>query len=219
MITLSFSILDLKAHAIAKKLHTDATTIDILIKSIIQATDIKVAFRICYLDEIGVDTVTIEDVKFFSRVLARNLSKVGKIFPFVLTLGKGVDALIDDTTDMLEKYLLGEIGNIALEQSRYHLERHLLNTFTFGNLSCMAPGALEDWPITEQKKLFTLLNGVESTISVKLTDSCLMIPQKSISGIYFPSEVTFYSCQLCPRKHCKNRKARFDESKARQYGI
>jgi len=219
MITFSVPNIDLKTLAIANKLRTDITTIDRLVESVIRVTDIKAAFEICYLDEKGEDSVTIEGVNFASRVLARNLSKVSKVFPFVLTLGKSVDAVIDDATDILEKYLLDEIGNIALRESRQQLEKHLLKKFGFDNISCMAPGSLEDWPIVEQKRLFALLNGVESAISVQLTDSCLMIPRKSISGIYFPSEVTFYSCQLCPRQRCESRKDRFDKSKAREYGI
>jgi len=54
---------------------------------------------------------------------------------------------------------------------------------------------------------------------VRLTESLLMIPRKSASGIYFPTEVSFSSCQLCPRERCDNRKAGYDEAKARQYGI
>jgi hypothetical protein len=211
--------LDLKTDDIAKKLRTDITTIDRLVKSLIEVIDIEAAYGICYLDKKEEEAVTVAGVRFVSRVLARNLAEIGKVVPFVLTLGKGVDGLIDGTTDILEKYLLDEIGNIALRKSRQQFEKHLLQKFAFNNISCMSPGSLQDWPIGEQKKLFALLNAVESAFSVRLTDSCLMIPRKSISGIYFPSEVTFYSCQLCPREDCESRKARYDEAKARDYGI
>jgi hypothetical protein len=45
----------------------------------------------------------------------------------------------------------------------------------------------------------------------------LMIPRKSISGICFPTEVTFLSCQLCPRKRCPSRKAAYDEKIKKKY--
>jgi hypothetical protein len=216
-----FSITDLELNTddIAKKLRTDITTIDSLVKSVFQVIDIKAAYGICYLDKKEEDAVTVAGVRFVSRVLARHLAKIGKVAPFVLTLGKKVDALIDNTADILEKYLLDEIGNITLRESRRHFEGHLLQKFASNNVSCMSPGSLQDWPIGEQKKLFGLLDAVEPAVSVRLTSSCLMIPRKSISGIYFPSEVTFYSCQLCPREDCESRKARFDEAKAREYGI
>ena len=54
-------------------------------------------------------------------------------------------------------------------------------------------------------------------IGVNLTDSFLMIPRKSISGIYFPTEIKFYSCQLCPRERCIGRKAPYDSKLAKNY--
>ena len=83
----------------------------------------------------------------------------------------------------------------------------------------MAPGSLSDWPIEEQGPLFRLLGDVEASIGVRLTRNLLMLPAKSISGFYFPTEVSFYSCQLCPRKRCESRKAKYDEKQAEIYGI
>ena len=85
-------------------------------------------------------------------------------------------------------------------------------------MSFMNPGSLADWPIEEQKPLFRLIGDVEVAIGVKLTKNYLMIPTKSVSGIYFPTEITFYSCQLCPRKACDGRNAPYDERKAKEYG-
>jgi hypothetical protein len=78
---------------------------------------------------------------------------------------------------------------------------------------------LADWPIEEQAPLFKLLGDVETSIGVQLTDSLLMLPAKSISGIFFPTEISFISCQLCPRKRCESRKAKFDDKLAGEYGI
>jgi hypothetical protein len=98
-------------------------------------------------------------------------------------------------------------------------EDHLCSTFALEQISCMSPGSLEDWPIEEQKKLFSLLPGVDSMLGVRLTESFLMIPRKSVSGIYFPADVSFFNCQLCSRESCENRKAGYDETEARRYGI
>jgi hypothetical protein len=83
----------------------------------------------------------------------------------------------------------------------------------------MAPGSLEDWPIEEQKPLFLILGDVETSIGVRITEHLLMVPTKSISGIYFPTEIPFVSCSLCPRKRCGARKADFDEKLARESNI
>ncbi len=67
--------------------------------------------------------------------------------------------------------------------------------------------------------MFEVLSGVESSLGVTLTEHLLMLPRKSVSGIFFPTEVTFYSCQLCPRKRCEGRKAPYDRNLAGEYGI
>jgi len=179
----------------------------------------KAAFRAGYVDEKVEEAVVIDGVSFHSRVLRRNLEGIGRVFPFVLTVGEAFDRIIDQTSDLLEQYLLDEIGNLALREARRQFEHHLRSTFALEKISCMTPGSLEDWPIEEQKNLFSLLSGVESALGVRLTESLLMLPRKSVSGIYFPAEVSFSSCELCPRERCDNRKARYDEAKARQYGI
>jgi hypothetical protein len=78
---------------------------------------------------------------------------------------------------------------------------------------------LPDWPIEEQRPLFQLLGDVPAAIGVRLTESLLMLPAKSVSGIYFPTETSFFSYQLCPRKRCDSRKARYNLKLALEYGI
>jgi hypothetical protein len=178
----------------------------------------KVAFQACYVDEKGAEGVTIDGVRFRSRVLRDNLEEVWRVFPFVLTLGAAADTLIEKTANVLDTYFLGEIANIALNETRRCFENHLCAQFALEKISCMTPGSLQDWPIEGQKDLFALLPDVETSVGVRLTDSLLMLPCRSVSGVYFPSKVSFFSCQLCPRRLCDDRKARYDEAKARSYG-
>jgi len=126
---------------------------------------------------------------------------------------------VDKISDLLEKYYLDVIGNMALIKTREYLEHYLGSRFAFGCLSFMEPGSLGDWPIEEQRPLFSLFRGGEASIGVRLTESLLMIPRKSLSGIYFSTEKVFYSCQLCPRERCEGRKASYDRELAKEYGI
>jgi hypothetical protein len=59
------------------------------------------------------------------------------------------------------------------------------------------------------KPLFKLIGDAESEIGVVLTDSCLMLPNKTIAGIIFNSDKPFISCIFCPRKNCEKRQAEF----------
>lgn len=220
MHTFQIADIGLDADSVAKRLRVaDQELLQRLIDSAQAVMTPAAAYRTVYIDEKHEDRVVIERAVFTSRVLRRNLDTVGRVFPFVLTVGPAMDEIIESKTDMLEKYLLDEIGNIILREARGRFEQYLRSAFALEKISCMAPGSLGDWPIQEQKPLFSLLPGVSTTFGVRLTESFLMLPRKSISGIYFPSETTFFSCQLCPREHCDGRKARYDPEKARDYGV
>jgi hypothetical protein len=64
--------------------------------------------------------------------------------------------------------------------------------------------------LSEQRAVFAALGDVQAAIGVQLSDSMLMIPAKSVSGIRFPTTESFESCQLCPRVDCPGRRAPYD---------
>ena len=179
----------------------------------------KVLYKVCYIEEKLVEGVIIEGLHLRSMVLRKNLDKIERVFPFVITIGSKYSERLEACSDLLEKFYLDTIGNVALNQVRLELKNHLKAEFAVEKTAFMAPGSLPDWPIDEQKPLFKLLGDVESAVGVKLTESLLMLPAKSVSGIYFPTETTFFSCQLCPRERCDSRKARYNEKLAREYGL
>ena len=81
-----------------------------------------------------------------------------------------------------------------------------------GKTATMAPGSLSNWPLPQQRPLFDVLGDVQGIIGVELSDSFLMTPNKSVSGVRFPTEEGFASCQLCPREGCPNRRAPYDQT-------
>ena len=107
----------------------------------------QAAFRVCYIDEKHEDAVIIDGIRFGSRILRKNLEKVGRVFPHVITIGPRLEQKADASKDLLEKYYLDQIGNIALSKARKHLEDYLRAKFALDGLSYMSPGSLEDWPI------------------------------------------------------------------------
>lgn len=177
----------------------------------------KAIYRVSYVDSRDGDSVRIDDVTFKSRVLRVNLDPVERVFPYVVTCGRELDEIAVASDDLMRSYCLDTIKRVVLDSARSYLENHLTRTYALGQMSRMSPGRLEDWPITQQKELFSLLGDVEALIGVTLTNSFLMVPTKSVSGIYFPTEVTFESCQLCPRERCEGRKALYDPELVRKY--
>jgi hypothetical protein len=83
----------------------------------------------------------------------------------------------------------------------------------------MAPGSgsADIWPITQQKELFSIFGDVESLIGVRLTDTYMMIPLKSVSGVIFQTETTFETCQLCPKTACIGRRVEYNPDLVRKY--
>jgi hypothetical protein len=179
----------------------------------------RVLYKSCYIDEKLAEGVIADGRRLNSRVLRKNLDKVERIFPFVITIGSKFTEKMDACSDLLEKFYLDTIGNVALNQVRLALKNHLKTEYAVEKTAFMAPGSLPDWPIEEQKPLFELLGDVPAAIGVKLTESFLMLPAKSVSGIYFPTETSFFSCQLCPRERCDSRKAKYNAKLAKDYGI
>jgi hypothetical protein len=157
----------------------------------------KVLYKICYIEEKLAQGVIVEGLLLSSKVLRKNLDKIERIFPFVITIGSKFSEKLDACSDLLEKFYLDTIGNVALNQVRLELKNRLKAEYGIEKTAFMAPGSLPDWPLEEQRPLFKLLGDVTASIGVKLSESLLMLPAKSVSGIYFPTETSFFSCQLC----------------------
>ena len=178
---------------------------------------LRAIYDISYVGKKDEDGVEVAGVFFQSRVLRRNLDRVQKVFPYIMTIGPELEQAAASLGDLLKQYYLEEIANFVLEEGASWLAEKLKNRWGFPVLSNMSPGSLEDWPITEQGKLFLLFGDTEKTIGVRLTDRYLMLPRKSLSGILFPSEETFTACRLCPREVCPSRRAPYDEVLAADY--
>ena len=71
------------------------------------------------------------------------------------------------------------------------------------------------WSLSEQRKLFALFP--DGHCGIKLSDSCLMEPIKSVSGVIgFGVNVRqhIYDCQICELENCYYRKIRMAHKKA-----
>ena len=215
--------IQLDLDAIRRRLHlkrdNDLNAVQDLVNIAQPLVEPKVLYKTCYIEEKLAESVIIEGLQLSSKVLRKNLDKIERVFPFVITIGNKFGEKLDNCKDLLEKFYLDTIGNVALNQARLVLRDHLKQKYAIEKTAFMAPGSLPNWPIEQQKPLFKLLGDVQTSIGVTLTESLLMLPAKSVSGIYFPTETSFFSCQLCPRERCDSRKAKYNEKLAAEYGI
>jgi len=172
----------------------------------------KALYGIGYVETRGEDFVVIDGARFKSRVLRVNLDKVHRVFPYIATGGRELDSWARSLEDMVHRFWADALCEMALGEALQVLNTHLEERYRIGRSSSMSPGSLGDWPIEEQIPLFSLLGNTEETAGVSLTESLLMVPLKSVSGIRFPSEEGFESCELCPRDDCPGRRAAYDKA-------
>ena len=220
---LEYIPLNLDIEEIKRRLHTgksgDWSQVQTLVEEGQSLILAKAVYKVCYIESKHEDAITIEGTCLKSRVLRKNLNNVERVFPYVVTIGNRLEDTMRACTDLLKKYYLDTIANVCLTATQKYLKEHLRSRYALDRISYMSPGSLKDWAIEEQRSLFSILGDVESSIGVRLNETLVMIPNKSLSGIYFPTKIPFYSCQLCQREDCVVRKVPYDETLAREYGI
>jgi hypothetical protein len=150
--------------------------------------------------------------RFVSKVVRANLDEVERVFPYVATCGQELDAIPIARDDVFGQFCRDTVKEMALHAAMSHLVTHLKGTYSLETLVSMNPGSgdINVWPIEQQRELFAFFGDAAQSIGVTLTDSCLMVPNKSVSGLFYPSEDGFQSCQLCHREKCPGRRAPFD---------
>jgi hypothetical protein len=187
-----------------------AGTLEAMVRGAEKVARPKVCYRVAYVESKGDNHLMIEGIQFTSRVMRVNLDKVFRTFPYVATCGLELEEWSKSVSGIVEQFWAEEIKLRAVRGARFYLQEYLTDRYQPGQLSRMGPGSLPDWPLSEQKPLFALLGNGPAAIGVQLTDSFLMTPVKSGSGIWFPTEDKYENCQLCNRGKCPGRRAPFE---------
>jgi hypothetical protein len=181
------------------------------VKQALQVARPKALYKAVYLDVRTDDTVVIDGVALKSRVLAVSLVDIHRVFAFVATCGNELAHWAMSKDDILERFWADAITDDALLSAMKFMEEHIKRCYLLEKTAMMSPGSLEDWPIQEQGPLFSILGDTERLIGVRLNETLMMQPVQSVSGILFPVEVDFATCQLCPRENCPKRRAPYDK--------
>lgn len=171
----------------------------------------KGLFRKVSIDETGEDYVILNGCKFLSKILSINLKPVDTAFPGLATCGQELETWSETKTDLLQSYWVETIKEQILSEATAAVQKTIEETCDTGSTSLMIPGALDDWPISEVEKLFSLFDNNYQEIGVLLLETFMMRPLNSLSFLAFTSDEAFLGCQLCERKHCHNRRSPFDD--------
>ncbi len=154
------------------------------------------------------------DVELDSRALAVGMGWCRLAFAYVATLGAGVDRVVREAMDTRPAYgmVLDTVASVAAEVLVDEIEQTLSRRLLPDEALSLpfSPGYC-DWPVREQTKLFSLLP--DKPAGVTLSDSWLMTPRKSITGILGigPAdrlEETRNPCAVCSKKDCQHKRYR-----------
>jgi len=169
----------------------------------------RALLRVAYVGDRDGDAVEFGGQRFCSSVLAENLADIHRVFAYTASCGPEVYSLDISDLDPFASFWHDTFKIAVLQAATNYLKQEVTATYGISRFSNMNPGSgnVDVWPISQQRELFTVLGDTDGLIGVRLTDSFLMVPDKSVSGIFFPSERDYNNCQTCSRKICPNRSA------------
>ena len=160
--------------------------------------------------------LTVGIVKFAAqRIVINQIKKSEKIALFLCTAGPGIGEwskkLMSDG-ETLKGYIIDIMGSEIVESAMDSIQNSLGEEMKRKKLyitNRYSPGYC-GWNVAEQQKLFTFFP--QNFCGIRLSDSSLMYPIKSISGIIgIGKEVKKddYPCKLCDDKNCIYRGKRY----------
>ena len=131
---------------------------------------------------------------------------------FMCTAGEEFEAFqqrLKTEGDMVRVFIADTLGSVIAEKCADEMETCLqlsIDKLGWRHTNRFSPGYC-GWHVSEQQKLFPLFDG--HTCGITLTESSLMVPIKSVSGIIgLGREVRKldYTCGLCTFEKCYKRK-------------
>jgi hypothetical protein len=144
------------------------------------------------------------------RTICINLKGSEKAIFFLCSAGEGITRWTSGTmeSDPVKAYMIDILGSLVVDSAADILESQLESIEGLNITNRYSPGYC-GWKLTEQKMLFDLFPG--NFCNIKLTESSLMIPIKSVSGVIGSGKSTkkrAYACEICDSPNCFYRNLR-----------
>ena len=146
------------------------------------------------------------------KIILRQLRGSEAYALFVCTSGTEYEAYqqrLKEQGDMVRVFIADALGSVIAEKCADQMEATLqenIDKLGWHHTNRFSPGYC-GWHVSQQQLLFPLFEG--HTCGVQLTDSSLMVPIKSVSGIIGIGKKVRkldYTCGLCDFQQCYKRK-------------
>ena len=151
------------------------------------------------------------------RIIERQLRDSEAFALFVCTAGieyEDFQQRLKMEGDLVRVFIADALGSVIAEHCADRMEETLqasIDKLHWHHTNRFSPGYC-GWHVSQQQMLFPLFDG--HTCGVSLTDSSLMLPIKSVSGIIGLGEKVRkmdYTCGLCDFKQCYKRKLKLSK--------
>ena len=149
------------------------------------------------------------------KIILRQLRGSEAYALFICTSGIEYEAYLQrlkDNGDMVRVFIADALGSVIAEHCADQMEiclQESIDKLGWRHTNRFSPGYC-GWHVSQQQLLFPLFGG--QACGVCLTESSLMVPIKSVSGIIGLGEKVRkldYTCGLCDFKQCYKRKSKF----------
>ena len=165
------------------------------------------------LESLSAEEISIPGLIFDSgKIIHLMLRHSEKYALFLVTAGPGPEHLarsLISEGNYLDGYIVDLVASTFVDLAADQVQEQVRKMAHLGGLKITnryCPGYCS-WNVEEQQKLFSLFP--KGCCGITLSDSSLMNPMKSISGIIgLGTEVKYrdYTCEICPMKDCHFRR-------------
>lgn len=152
------------------------------------------------------------------KIIERQLKGAEAYAFFICTAGveyEQYQEILKKKDDMVRVFIADALGSVIAEKTADLMELSLqesIDKLGWHHTNRFSPGYC-GWHVSQQQLLFPLFKG--DTCGVRLTESSLMLPIKSVSGIIGLGKTVKhldYTCNLCDFEQCYKRKLRLRKS-------
>jgi len=128
------------------------------------------------------DSVTTKEITIQSRDVAALLKPCSRLSLLLVTIGPLIEQRAQES-DALDSLILDTLGSIAVEEAANKVNQIISDEAEAKGFKTTRRYSVGygDWNISQQKELLVLLEGKK--IGVTLTESSIMLPQKSITAV------------------------------------
>ena len=184
-------------------------------KSVAQLCKPRWGYRVFPLDGSDKSCIMLNGCRLQTgHIITPFLKDAEKCALFVATAGVEFEEFqrsIKNSGQIVEEFLLDAFGSAIAEATVREACKAIETTFSAERMGISypySPGYC-GWKVVDQQMLFSLLP--DQPCGIRLTDSSLMCPIKSVSGVVaIGKQITKqkYGCELCGKKDCYKNKVK-----------